>query len=56
MKITSFNMLVADKEGKRDPQNITQITEITAVINSLLNGLLYQIIALLPEPRARKSS
>lgn len=55
MKITSFNMLVAEKEGKKDAQSIAQIAEIVHIVNNLIGGILYQIIALLPEPRARKS-
>ena len=44
MKVTEFNKLVSQKEGKKKEVNIAQINEIVKVINELLDGDLYRLI------------
>ena len=44
MKISDFNRLVAEKEGKKKQVNIAQINEVIKVVNDLLDGDLYRLI------------
>ena len=44
MKITAFNVLVSQREGKEQQISIAQISEVMAVANSLLDGKLYTLI------------
>ena len=44
MKITEFNVLVSQREGKEQQISIAQISEAMAVANKLLNGKLYTLI------------
>ena len=47
MKINSFAIKIAKKEGGKVQVSIAQISEILKVINILTKGVLYKIIELL---------
>ena len=53
MKITDFNVRVAQREGKRQQLSIAQISEVMAVANALLGGQLYALISPHCAPRYR---
>lgn len=47
MNMNKFAILVAKKEGLKKQVNIAQIKEVLKVVNNIMGGLLYRIIALL---------
>ena len=54
MKITDFNVLVSQREGKEQQISIAQISEVMAVANKLLHGKLYTLIREKDKEKERK--
>ena len=48
MKITEFNKMVCEQEGKEKELTIAQVSEVVKIINELTNGVLYNVIELIP--------
>jgi len=48
MKITKFNKMVCEKEGGKEELTIAQISEVIKIANELTNGVLYNVIELMP--------
>ncbi len=44
MKITDFNKLITDFEGKKKSIDIAQVSEIMKIVNFVTEGFLYRII------------
>ena len=44
MKIQEFNREIARREGNSKQVNISQISEISKVINDLMGGIFYKLI------------
>ena len=57
MRVTEFNRVVSQHEGKKEQISIAQIAEVCRVINFLTGGELYKLIRAQPpvqgEQRAR---
>ena len=48
MKITDFNRVVSQHEGRKEQISIAQIAEVCRVINYLTGGALYKLIRAQP--------
>lgn len=48
MKITEFNKMVCEREGGEEELTIAQISEVIKIANELTNGVLYNVIELMP--------
>lgn len=47
MKITEFNKMVCEQEGKEKELTIAQVSEVTKIVNELTNNVLYGVIELM---------
>jgi F0F1-type ATP synthase assembly protein I len=48
MKITEFNKMVCEREGKEEELTIAQVAEVVKIVDELTNGVLYGVIELMP--------
>ena len=48
MKITEFNKMVCEREGGKEQLTIAQVSEVMKIANELTNGVLYNVIDLIP--------
>jgi len=48
MKITKFNKMVCEREGGEEELTIAQVSEVMKIANELTNGVLYNVIELMP--------
>lgn len=48
MKITEFNKLVCEREGQKEELSIAQVAEVMKIVDELTNGVLYNVIELMP--------
>jgi len=48
MKITEFNKMVCEREGGKEELTIAQVAEVIKITNELTNGVLYNVIKLMP--------
>jgi hypothetical protein len=48
MKITEFNKNICKLEGGEKQLNIAEISEVIKIANELTNGVLYNVIELMP--------
>lgn len=48
MKITEFNKMVCEQEGGQKNLTIAQVSEVVKIANELTNGVLYNVIELMP--------
>lgn len=48
MKITQFNKMVCEREGGEEQLTIAQVSEVIKIVNELTNGVLYNVIELIP--------
>ena len=56
MDLNTFAQRVAEREGKKHPQNIAEIKETLRCIDEEMQGALYPIVRLMQQPRQRKAT